>query len=47
MAEDKIIARIRGLLAKAESTDSLDEQAALIAKAQELQAKHAIDAAKL
>jgi hypothetical protein len=47
MAEDKIIARIRGLLAKAESTDSLDEQAALIAKAQELQAKHDIDAAKL
>jgi hypothetical protein len=47
MTEDKVIARIRGLLAKAESTDSLDEQAALIAKAQELQAKHDIDAAKL
>jgi hypothetical protein len=46
-AGDKTVARIRALLAKAESTDSLDEQAALIAKAQELQAKHNIDAAKL
>jgi hypothetical protein len=47
MTDEKIIARVRALLAKAESTDNLDEQAAYIGKAAELQARHNIDAAKL
>lgn len=47
MTEHRMTARIRALLTKAESTDSADEQAALIAKAQELLAKYNIDAAKL
>lgn len=45
--EDRILERVRGLLAKAESTDSADERLALIGKVQQLQAKYNIDAAKL
>ncbi len=43
----RALARIRGLLAKAESTDFEAEAEALTAKAQELMARHAIDTAML
>ncbi len=42
-AEAKILAKVRGLLAKAESTTFPEEAEALSAKAQELMARHAID----
>lgn len=45
--EPKTLARIRGLLAKAESTDFPDEADALTAKAQDLMTRHAIDEAVL
>jgi hypothetical protein len=44
---DRALRRIRGLLAKAESTDFPDEAEALTAKAQELMTRHAVDAALL
>jgi hypothetical protein len=47
MGADKYVAKVRALLAKAESTDILEEQAAFIAKAQELMTRHRIDAAQL
>jgi hypothetical protein len=43
----RILHRVRSLLAKAESTTFPDEAEALTAKAQELMARHAIDAAVL
>ena len=43
----RALSRIRGLLAKAESTEFEAEAAALTAKAQELMARHAIDTAML
>jgi hypothetical protein len=43
--DDAVLARIRGLLAKAESTSFEAEAEALSAKAQELMARHAIDEA--
>jgi hypothetical protein len=43
----RALSRIRGLLAKAESTDFEAEAEALTAKAQELMARHAIDTAML
>lgn len=43
----KVLERVRGLLAKAESTDFADEAEALVAKAQELMTRHAIDEAWL
>ncbi|MEL7207909.1 MAG: DUF2786 domain-containing protein [Actinomycetota bacterium] len=46
-AEEKLLTRVRGLLAKAESTSFPEEAAALTAKAQELMSRHAIDAARL
>lgn len=45
--EEKILARVRGLLAKAESTEFVDEAEALTAKAAELIAKYGIDRALL
>jgi cellobiose-specific phosphotransferase system component IIA len=45
--DDRALRRIRGLLAKAESTDFPDEAEALTAKAQELMTRHAVDAALL
>lgn len=45
--DPKMLARIRALLAKAESTDFPEEAEALTAKAQSLMARHAIDAAVL
>lgn len=45
--EPKLLGRIRALLAKAESTDFPEEAEALSAKAQELMARHSIDAALL
>jgi hypothetical protein len=45
--DDRALHRIRGLLAKAESTDFPDEAESLTAKAQELMTRHAIDAALL
>ena len=42
-----MLRRIRGLLAKAESTEFPDEAEALTAKAQELMTRHAVDAALL
>ncbi|MEJ7764835.1 MAG: DUF2786 domain-containing protein [Acidimicrobiales bacterium] len=42
-ADAKILAKVRGLLAKAESTTFPEEAEALSAKAQELMARHAID----
>ena len=45
--DGRILQRVRGLLAKAESTTFPDEAEALTAKAQELMARHAIDAAVL
>ncbi|MPQ98373.1 DUF2786 domain-containing protein [Modestobacter sp. I12A-02628] len=44
---ERALNRIRGLLAKAESTDFPEEADALTAKAQELMSRHAIDAAVL
>jgi hypothetical protein len=43
----RMLRRIRGLLAKAESTEYPDEAEALTAKAQELMTRHAVDAALL
>ncbi|UBI37106.1 MULTISPECIES: DUF2786 domain-containing protein [Streptomyces] len=45
--EPKTLARIRALLAKAESTDFPDEAEAFSAKAQELMARHSLDDALL
>ena len=45
--DDRALRRIRGLLAKAESTEFADEAEALTAKAQELMTRHAVDAALL
>lgn len=45
--DDRVLRRIRGLLAKAESTEFPDEAESLTAKAQELMTRHAIDAALL
>ncbi|UGQ09228.1 DUF2786 domain-containing protein [Yinghuangia sp. ASG 101] len=46
-AEPRMLGRIRALLAKAESTDFAEEAEALSAKAQQLMARHSIDAALL
>jgi hypothetical protein len=43
--DPKVLGRVRALLAKAESTTFPDEAEALMAKAQELMARHAIDRA--
>ncbi|GAA4842945.1 DUF2786 domain-containing protein [Actinomycetospora corticicola] len=43
--DPKVLARVRGLLAKAESTTFAEEAEALSAKAQELMARHALEAA--
>ncbi len=45
--DEKVLAKVRGLLAKAESTTFEEEADALTAKAQELMARHAIDLAML
>ncbi|MCZ2819480.1 DUF2786 domain-containing protein [Modestobacter sp. VKM Ac-2977] len=45
--DDKVLHRIRSLLAKAESTEFAEEAEALTAKAQSLMARHAIDTAVL
>lgn len=45
--DPKLLNRVRGLLAKAESTNFEAEAAALTAKAQELMTRHSIDAAML
>lgn len=47
VGDDRALRRIRGLLAKAESTGFPDEAEALTAKAQELMTRHAVDAALL
>lgn len=47
VVDARALSRIRGLLAKAESTDFEAEAEALTAKAQELMARHAIDTAML
>ena len=47
VGDDRALRRIRGLLAKAESTEFPDEAEALTAKAQELMTRHAVDAALL
>jgi hypothetical protein len=44
MTDARVLDRVRGLLAKAESTEYPAEAEALTAKAQELMARHAIDA---
>lgn len=44
-ADEKVLAKIRGLLAKAESTSFAAEAEALSAKAQDLMTRHAIDTA--
>lgn len=41
--DEKVLARVRGLLAKAESTDYPDEAEALSAKAQDLMARHSLE----
>ena len=46
-ADDRILGRIRALLAKAESTEFAEEAEALSARAQELMAKYSIDHALL
>ena len=46
-SDDRALRRIRGLLAKAESSEFPDEAESLTAKAQELMTRHAIDAALL
>ncbi len=43
--DEKVLSRVRGLLAKAESTDYPDEAEALSAKAQELMNRYALDRA--
>lgn len=45
--DDRVLARVRALLAKAESTEFPDEAEALSAKAQELISRHAVDRAVL
>ena len=45
--DEKILGRVRALLAKAESTGFEEEADALIAKAQELMSRHSIDVAML
>ncbi len=45
--DEKVLGRVRALLAKAESTNFEEEADALIAKAQELMARHSIDVAML
>ncbi len=45
--DDAWLTRVQGLIAKAESTEFPDEAEALLAKAQELMSRHAIDAAML
>jgi hypothetical protein len=45
--DQKVLGRVRGLLAKAESTEFPDEAEALSAKAQELMNRHAFDQAVL
>lgn len=45
--DDRLLHRIRALLAKAESTDFPEEAEALTAKAQELMTRHSVDAALL
>lgn len=45
--DDKVLARVRGLLAKAESTSFPEEAEALSAKAQELMGRHALERAML
>ena len=45
--DQKILAKVRGLLAKAESTDFPEEAEALSAKAQELMSRHAFERALL
>jgi Protein of unknown function (DUF2786) len=45
--DDRVLRRIRGLLAKAESTEFPDEAESLTAKAQELMTRHSVDAAIL
>jgi len=45
--DDRVLRRIRGLLAKAESTEFTEEAESLTAKAQELMTRHAVDAALL
>lgn len=45
--DDRVLAKVRALLAKAESTTFDEEAEALTAKAQELMARHAIDQAML
>lgn len=45
--EAPVLAKVRGLLAKAESTEFPEEAEALTAKAQQLMARHSIDAALL
>jgi hypothetical protein len=47
VGDDRVLRRIRGLLAKAESTEFPEEAEALTAKAQELMTRHAVDAALL
>src|SRR4051812_28313410 len=46
-ADDRVLRRIRGLLANAESTEFPDEAEALTGKAQELMTRHAVDVALL
>jgi hypothetical protein len=46
-ADDRVLGRIRALLAKAESTEFAEEAEALSARAQELMAKYSIDHALL
>lgn len=46
-ADDKVLGRIRGLLAKAESTEFVEEAETLTAKAQELMTRHAVAATLL
>jgi Protein of unknown function (DUF2786) len=46
-ADDRVLGRIRGLLAKAESTEFPEEAEALSAKAQELMTRYAVDEALL
>lgn len=45
--DDRVLRRIRGLLAKAESSQFPEEAESLTAKAQELMTRHAVDAALL
>lgn len=47
MMEEKLLSRIRGLLDKANSTEFEEERAALLAKAEEMMARHEIEMADL